>query len=54
MLGPKMLSHVKCQRCGMAYNGKSGQSNTRGIVIYAVVINVVVLTLIILIAVARS
>lgn len=54
MLGPKMLSHVKCQQCGLAYNGKSGQSNTTGIVIYAVVINVVVLGIIILIAVARS
>ena len=53
MLGPKMLSHVKCQQCGLAYNGKSGQSNTTGIVIYAVVVNVIVFGIIILIALAR-
>jgi hypothetical protein len=54
MLGPKMLSHVKCQRCKLAYNGKSGQSNTGGIVIYAVVVNAIFLAIIILIAIARS
>ena len=53
MLGPKMLSHVKCQQCGLAYNGKSGQSNTTGIVIYAVIVNVIVFGIIILIALAR-
>jgi Zn ribbon nucleic-acid-binding protein len=35
VLGPKLLSHVKCVRCGNAYNGKSGQSNTQGIIIYS-------------------
>ena len=38
MIGPRMLSHVKCQSCGTAYNGKTGQSNTTGIVIYSVVL----------------
>lgn len=37
VLGPKMLSHVKCQQCKLAYNGKSGQSNTKGIVIYSII-----------------
>ncbi len=37
IVGPKMLSHVKCGQCGLAYNGKSGQSNTTGIVIYSVI-----------------
>jgi hypothetical protein len=37
VLGPKLLSHVKCARCGNVYNGKSGQSNTQGIVIYSLV-----------------
>jgi hypothetical protein len=37
MLGPKLLSHVKCVRCGNAYNGKSGKSNMQGIMIYSLV-----------------
>lgn len=37
MLGPKLLSHVRCVRCGNAYNGKSGNSNTPGIIIYSLV-----------------
>jgi len=41
MLGPKLLTHVKCQQCGTAYNGKSGKSNTNGIILYFVVIFVV-------------
>lgn len=39
IIGPKLLHHVKCQRCGTAYNGRSGKSNTTGIVIYSVVIS---------------
>jgi hypothetical protein len=46
LLGPKMLSHVKCQQCGLAYNGKSGQSNTKGIIIYAIVVNLIVFALV--------
>ena len=37
MLGPKLLSHVKCARCGNAYNGKSGNSNAQNILIYSLV-----------------
>jgi rubredoxin len=37
LLGPRMLHHVKCLNCRYAYNGKTGQSNTTGIVIYTVV-----------------
>lgn len=37
MLGPRMFKHVKCRACGLAYNGKSGQSNTTNIVIYSIV-----------------
>jgi len=36
-LGPKILTHVKCENCGTKYNGKTGGSNTGGIVIYTVV-----------------
>ena len=49
MLGPKMLSHVKCSGCGLAYNGKTGQSNDSKIAIYFVVTFVVSLGLFFLI-----
>lgn len=54
VLGPKMLSHVKCQQCGLAYNGKSGQSNTKGIVIYSIVVGLIVFVIFALIAIANS
>ena len=38
VLGPKVLSHVKCNACGHKYNGKTGQDNTTGIIIYSVVV----------------
>ena len=43
MIGPRILSHVKCQSCGTTYNGKSGKSNIVGIIIYTIVIFVVLL-----------
>jgi uncharacterized Zn finger protein len=36
-LGPKMLTHVKCQNCGNKYNGKTGGDNNAGIAIYMIV-----------------
>jgi uncharacterized Zn finger protein len=42
-LGPYLLTHVKCQKCGTTYNGKTGQSNTTAIVIYSVVLAAIVL-----------
>ncbi len=36
-LGPSMFTHVKCQSCGTQYNGKTGQSNQRNIILYFVV-----------------
>lgn len=41
LLGPRLLKHVKCNGCGLTYNGKSGQSNTTNIVIYSVVLGVI-------------
>jgi hypothetical protein len=38
VLGPKLLTHVKCSNCGSKYNGKSGKDNTKGIVVYSLVI----------------
>ena len=41
VVGPKLLTHVKCVSCGKKFNGKTGQSNTRGIVIYTIVVFVI-------------
>jgi len=41
MLGPKLLTHVKCQACGKKYNGKTGKENTTNIIIYSVVVGVI-------------
>ena len=38
VLGPRLLSQVRCANCGYNYNGKTGKSITSGIVIYFVVI----------------
>ena len=38
VLGPKLLTHVKCSACSYKYNGKSGKDNTTGIIIYSVIV----------------
>jgi uncharacterized protein (DUF983 family) len=53
MLGPRMLSHVKCKSCGTTYNGKTGQSNTTGIVIYSVVLFVIGIVVVLIVTLAR-
>lgn len=45
VLGPKLLSHVKCQTCGKAFNGKTGKENTLGIIVYFAVIGSVAFVL---------
>jgi len=37
-IGPKLLSHVKCQSCNTTFNGKSGNSNLTAIIIYQIVV----------------
>ena len=37
-IGPRILNHVKCSNCKTKYNGKSGGSNTTGILIYSLVV----------------
>jgi len=45
VLGPKMLNHTQCTNCNTTYNGKTGKSNTQGIVVYSLVIFAVVFLL---------
>ncbi|MFT3745913.1 MAG: hypothetical protein QM785_16700 [Pyrinomonadaceae bacterium] len=40
VLGPKVLTHVKCPDCKHKYNGKTGKDNTAGIVIYTAVVGI--------------
>lgn len=47
VLGPKILTHVKCVSCGKKYNGKTGKDNTTGIVIYSVIVGVIALGLVV-------
>ena len=47
VLGPKILSHVKCASCGYKYNGKSGKDNTTGIVVYSVIVAIFCLALVV-------
>lgn len=46
LLGPKLLTHVECRSCGKTYNGRTGRSNTLGIVIYQVVVVVAAVILV--------
>lgn len=46
VLGPKLLSHVKCQTCGKKYNGKTGGDNTANIIIYSVVVGIICFVLV--------
>jgi hypothetical protein len=37
-LGPKLLSHRVCRKCGFGFNSKTRQSNTTAIVVYSVIV----------------
>jgi hypothetical protein len=37
IIGPALISHVRCGRCGTTYNGRSGKSNNTAILIYILV-----------------
>lgn len=52
MLGPRILSHVKCPGCGYAYNGKSGGENTVGIAIYCLVLGGVAMAFVVVLVAA--
>ena len=51
-LGPKLLTHVKCNACGNRYNGKTGQDNTTKIVVYSLVVGGIFFVLFFVLAVA--
>jgi len=54
LIGPKILTHVKCPGCGYAYNGKTGRDNTTGIVIYSVIVGAIVLGLVVVVMAAAG
>ncbi|MDT4965855.1 MAG: hypothetical protein QOJ64_592 [Acidobacteriota bacterium] len=53
MIGPRLLSHVKCRSCGNAYNGKTGNSNTTGIVVYSLILFGIGLAIVLVFVMAR-
>jgi uncharacterized protein (DUF983 family) len=52
VLGPRLLTHVKCNSCGHKYNGKSGKDNTAGIAIYFAVVAIICFGLLVVIGAA--
>lgn len=46
VLGPRVLTHVKCTGCGYCYNGKTGKENTSGIILYTLVVGILALGLV--------
>ncbi len=36
-LGPALLKLVRCNQCNTQYNGKTGKSSTKGIILYSIV-----------------
>ncbi|HUJ61914.1 MAG TPA: hypothetical protein VLX92_25590 [Kofleriaceae bacterium] len=46
VLGPKIIDHVKCNRCGHSFNPSTGKPITGAIVIYSVIVGVLALILI--------
>ena len=54
IIGPRVLTHVKCPGCGYGYNGKSGKDNTTGIVIYSIIVGIVVLGFVVILIAAMA
>ncbi|HEY1554592.1 MAG TPA: hypothetical protein VGF94_07125 [Kofleriaceae bacterium] len=50
VLGPKIINHVKCDRCAYAFNPDTGAPITGAIVAYSVVVGVIALVLVIALA----
>lgn len=46
LIGPKLLTHVKCPACGKKFNGRSGKDNAVGIAIYMGAISIFVFVLV--------
>src|SRR5207249_4973420 len=53
-LGPLLICHVRCNRCGTAYNGKSGKYNSGAIAVYVVVTTIIGGGIFILAVIAES
>ncbi len=53
LIGPKLLHHVRCGGCGTEYNGRTGRSNTTGILVYSLIGVAIVLGLLAFWAMSR-
>lgn len=52
-IGPILLNHVRCSKCGTAYNGSSGKYNTVGIVLWITIPMAIGLVAFILVTIAN-
>ena len=46
-IGPILLNHVRCKRCGAGFNGKTGESYKKKILIYTLVTGVIIIVAIV-------
>ncbi len=53
LVGPKLISHVRCQSCGGSYNGKTGKPNTVAIAIYIGVTTLLALILVVVLVMSK-
>jgi hypothetical protein len=54
IIGPRLFSHVRCNRCGTCYNGKTGDYNTTKIAIYVGVTTTIGIAFLILAIMAEA
>ncbi len=48
LIGPSLLTHVTCDECGAAFNGKTGRSNTVGIIVYSVIVLIIAIAVLVM------
>jgi hypothetical protein len=51
VVGPKLLHHAVCSKCGTGFNAKTGKPNLGPIIVYSVVVAAIVITLIVAIGI---
>ncbi len=47
LVGPKILHVVECQGCRKQFNGRTGRSNTSGIIIYSAVGGIIAIVILV-------
>jgi hypothetical protein len=53
LIGPALLTHVRCRECGWCYNGKTGSDNLVNIFLYVVIPLAVLAAVVVVVALTR-